>query len=225
MTNHDYISRMNAYYEARAGLHDTYMSFVSHEEMEKLLGAVIILIEKDIKGRNILEIACGTGNWTGILAKRARHVTATDISPSMLKIAREKLSQRDNVTLIESDAYRLSDVGDKYNCAFASDWWSHIPKSKIRAFLEVLHSKLSSGSSVIFIDVLPAAFKPGEESYSDADGNNIQSRVLPDGRVFEVIKNFPTKSELFELLGEMAGDIRYHRNIYLDRWILIYTVK
>lgn len=223
MSDSDYIDEMNAYYEARAGLHDWFMSYVSVEEMEKLLGGLFCLFEKDILNRNILEIACGTGNWTTVLARRAKQVTATDSSESMLKIARDKLSDFNNVTFVRSDAYRLDDLPGEYNCAFASDWWSHMPRGMIRQFLAGLHSRLMQGAKIIFIDTLPI---PDQEDvlnqYTEA-ANNIQRRILPDGHVFNIIKNHPTRFDLLELLSDLAEDIRYYVNIYLQRWVLVYT--
>ena len=43
----------------------------------------------ELKGRDILDIGCGTGRYTLRLAKLAGNVTGTDISPDMLKILKE----------------------------------------------------------------------------------------------------------------------------------------
>jgi len=43
-----------------------------------------------INQKKILEVGCGTGNYTKILLKRGYEVTALDISEDMLKIAEEK---------------------------------------------------------------------------------------------------------------------------------------
>jgi ubiquinone/menaquinone biosynthesis C-methylase UbiE len=223
MSDFDYIEEMNAYYEARAGLHDTFMSFVSNEEMEKLLGALIRLFEKDIKDRNILEIACGTGNWTTVLAKRAKKVTATDSSESMLKIAWEKLSDYDNVAIVRSDAYRLDNITGKFDCAFASDWWSHMPRKMVGPFLSELNSKLSDGARVIFIDTLPIPDQADVLAEYIESGDNVQERILPDGRVFKIVKNLPSKAELSEILSGIAEDIGYYVHTNLQRWVLVYT--
>lgn len=51
---------------------------------------------------NILELGCGTGKNTGWLAEKADFVTAIDVSPNMIKKAREKI-KAENVTFSESD--------------------------------------------------------------------------------------------------------------------------
>src|ERR1043165_1686978 len=42
-------------------------------------------------GGDVLELACGTGQWTVRLAARAAHLTALDGAPEMLAIARRRL--------------------------------------------------------------------------------------------------------------------------------------
>lgn len=53
--------------------------------------------------QSALELGCGPGTWTGLLADRARQVLAVDISDAMLKQATEAHGQRPNVELVRSD--------------------------------------------------------------------------------------------------------------------------
>lgn len=218
------IGQMNEYYRRRAHLHDYYMSYSSNEGMEKLLSGIIRLFEKDIVDRNLLEIACGTGNWTQILSKRARTVMATDINEPMLAIARNKDYVKPNVRIEYADAYKLDAIKGDFNAAFAADWWSHIPKAKIRPFLKGLHNKLSVDARVIFIDMLPSSSLDIERYYFNEDGDFARKRTLPDGSEFIVIKNFPTENEIRDILKNLAKNIRYHEHLNLQRWMLSYTV-
>ena len=56
------------------------------------------------KPKNILEVGCGTGNYTRILLDRGYGVTATDIFENMLEIARRKC----NCKLIKGDIRDIS---------------------------------------------------------------------------------------------------------------------
>jgi demethylmenaquinone methyltransferase/2-methoxy-6-polyprenyl-1,4-benzoquinol methylase len=40
---------------------------------------------------DVLELACGTGHWTPLLAARARSVTALDAAPEVLALARRRV--------------------------------------------------------------------------------------------------------------------------------------
>jgi ubiquinone/menaquinone biosynthesis C-methylase UbiE len=224
MKDDDIVSHMNEYYRRIAHLHDGYMSYTTNENMEKLLGGIIRLFEKDIIDSNLLEIACGTGNWTQVLAKRVRTILAIDVNESMLAIARDKFHAKPNVRFECMDAYDLDKIRGTFNAAFAADWWSHIPRALIRPFLEGLHGKLRQGAKVIFIDMLPSSSLDIESYYYDVAGDFVRKRVLPDGSEFTVIKNFPTENEIREILKGIAKDIRYHEHLNLQRWVLSYSL-
>ena len=66
------------------------------------------------KPKNILDIGCGTGNYTKILLERGYKVTAIDISGEMLEIAREKCSAE----FIKGDI-RTIKINDKFDCCLA----------------------------------------------------------------------------------------------------------
>jgi hypothetical protein len=59
----------------------------------------------------------------------------------------------------------------------------------------------------------------------DHDGNIIEQRTLPDGRVFEVVKNFPTAAGLNKTLGRIAENIEYKERPQEKSWTVIYTTK
>lgn len=63
----------------------------------------------DVVGR-ALELGCGPGTWTGLLASRAAEVTAVDLSTGMLEQAGRTVGQP-NVTFVNADAARYRDDG------------------------------------------------------------------------------------------------------------------
>ncbi len=50
-------------------------------------------------GAHLLELGCGTGEDALFLAERGLHITATDASPAMLNITREKTQHLEHVTV------------------------------------------------------------------------------------------------------------------------------
>jgi len=90
MSTLDIIEDMNRYYSDRVPYHDGYMGYSGNAEMEKLLSPLIARLEKHLAGKNVLELACGTGNWTQVICKRARSVVATDLFEGYLELARKK---------------------------------------------------------------------------------------------------------------------------------------
>lgn len=225
MSVEDLIKEMNEYYRENVPYHDECMSYTDNLSMEKLLAPIIERIEKDIKGKDVLEIACGTGNWTQVLSKRARSVTASDINEAYLIEAKKKPYQKDNVVFKVADAYTLDGIDRNFNLAFASDFWSHMPKSKIKNFIGTLHRKLLPGSKVIMIDMLPKPELDRMFSHIDNEGNVIQKRTLPNGKEYHVVKNFPTEKELVGHLKGYGININYFEHTELVRWVLSYNIS
>jgi SAM-dependent methyltransferase len=66
------------------------------------------------KPKKILEIGCGTGNYTRILLERGYKITAVDISENMLKMAKEKCACK----FIKGDIRDIS-INDKFDACIA----------------------------------------------------------------------------------------------------------
>ncbi|MFT4923461.1 MAG: ubiquinone/menaquinone biosynthesis C-methylase UbiE [Haloarculaceae archaeon] len=75
-----------------------------------------------VEDRDILEIACGTGRFTVMLAERGANVVGLDISEPMLQQGREKAREADlsdRVELMRGDASRLPFPDDEFDAVFA----------------------------------------------------------------------------------------------------------
>jgi demethylmenaquinone methyltransferase/2-methoxy-6-polyprenyl-1,4-benzoquinol methylase len=201
-----------------------YMGYTDNYEMEKLLAPIIKEIENDITDKDVLEIACGTGNWTQVLSRRARSVVACDLYKGYILEAKKKDYEMDNVIFKLADAYTLNGIKGDFSAAFAGDWFSHIPKSKITGFLKTLHGKLLPESRIVIIDMLKTPEFDKMFSHKDYEGNEIQIRTLPNGRKYQVIKNFFKEEELLEYLSGYTTNINYFEDPKLLRWILTYTI-
>jgi SAM-dependent methyltransferase len=173
------------------------------------------------KGRNVLEVACGTGYWTQHLAAAAHRVYACDINEPVLEIAREK--RIPNATFFKADAIALDGVPAGCNAAFAGFWWSHVKKSGLRQFVSNLAAKVEPGALVAILD---NAWAPGSStpiSRTDAEGNSYQVRTLANGEQMEVLKNFPTPQELTEAVRPVAREAHLESLTYY--WLLVFRLK
>jgi len=220
----DLVAEMNEYYEKCAPWHDKFMNYTSQADTESLLAPIVADVAAAIAGKDVLEIACGTGNWTQVLAARARLVLATDISAPSIAIAKTKLYQNHQVDFLVTDAYSCEGVSRRYEAAFASDWWSHVPRELIGRFLQALHAKLLPGAVVLFLDMLRN--ENVKRRYVDFDdyANEIHLRRLPGGRTFSVVKNYYSEKELREILFPYGREIRYRAYPSLRRWLVSYRV-
>lgn len=95
------------YYEARAPVYDAVYTGVAPPWVADMVAA----LADTLRGRRVLEVACGTGHWTRHAATAAAAITAVDASPAMLAIAAAKLADRPHVTVARADAYTMDGVG------------------------------------------------------------------------------------------------------------------
>ncbi len=217
------IEEMKRYYEARAPWHDDYMSYESPERMETLMRPIIDAISPAIAGKRVLEIGCGTGNWTRILAERAESVVAIDASAGALKIAADNLAETGNVSLRQADAYDLQSLDGSFDALFAADFWSHVPLGLIPEFVPSISAKLSEKGRACFLDMSSNRYFEREPSRVDVDGNRISRRVLPDGSAFDVVKNFPSEEDLSRILEPHARAVEFHEFNDLERWMVAFA--
>lgn len=97
-----------------------------------------------------LDIGCGRGEFTRLLAKKAQNVVGIDISPDMLKRAREQSRDHENIH------YELGDILEKtlgvntYDCVASIATFHHLP---MREILIKLKNSLKPGGALIILDL------------------------------------------------------------------------
>ncbi len=77
-----------ASYESFAQVYDLFMDNIPYEEWEEYLSG--LLCKRGIRDGLVLELGCGTGTMTELLAGRGYDMIGIDNSPEMLEIAAEK---------------------------------------------------------------------------------------------------------------------------------------
>jgi SAM-dependent methyltransferase len=215
------IDDTSRYYAERAPVYDESAGY-NDPAAEQLRAPIKARYRDMFKDHTVLEIACGTGYWTPTIAEAAKLVFAVDINPVLIARAKDRCSHLRNVTFQVADAYTLTDVPTGFSAALGIWWWSHIPRERLAAFLAVLHSRLDAGAFVLFVDQLPYG---GHIRRKDANGNTLEQRSLPDGRVFEIVKNFPTEQDIRNALAGVADEVRYIERPDEKSWSVTYRVK
>ena len=181
------------YYRRRAG---EYEAIYAKPERQADLALLRRHIPDRLRSRRVLEIACGTGYWTTLVAPAAASVVATDAGEEPMAIARAKPYPAGRVRFALADAYALDASLGRFDGALAVFWWSHVPLGRIADFLASLHARLEPGARVLLLDNLYVEGNSTPISEVDTAGNTYQLRTLADGSGFRVLKNFPTKDEL-----------------------------
>jgi ubiquinone/menaquinone biosynthesis C-methylase UbiE len=102
------------------------------------------------RGHCVLEVGCGTGNYTVPVARRCARTVAVDASPKMLRYARERLD-REGLSGVETRLERLSSVpglGQGFDGALAIGVLNYI--RDIEGALRTMISSLKPGGWTIF---------------------------------------------------------------------------
>ncbi len=181
------------YYAKRAS---EYERVYTKPERQADLSALRARIGRMFSGRNVLELACGTGWWTPVIAQSAAKVTALDLNDEMLEIARGKEVPAGKVEFVKGSAFEIPEFGRVHNALFAGFWWSHVRLEELDSFLHDAVGALAPGALLGFLDNRYVEGSSTPVARRDAQGNGYQSRKLEDGSVHEVLKNFPDEGEL-----------------------------
>ncbi len=214
---------LEEYYARRAKEYeDIYYRDDAQRQAEQL--KIRSALKEALKGADVLEVACGTGYWTQFLSETASGITATDFNQEVLDIAKHK-NFICPVYLETADAYDLPFAAGTFTGGLANFWFSHIPKSRIHEFLSGFHNKLQPGSCVFIADNMNVPGVGGDLIVKPGDENTYKLRTLKDGTSREVLKNYFTRHELFQIFKNYSPSLT-EDDIYIGEcfWFIKYTV-
>lgn len=200
------MAQLADYYRDRATEYDT---IYSKPERQPDLAVLTAELPRLAEGREVLEIAAGTGYWTRVLSASASSITATDINAETLDVARTREYGPASVTFRVADAYGLDEVPGEFDTAFIGFFWSHVPRADLPRFLAGVRDRLGSGSGVIVLD---NTYVPGSStpiSRTAPSGDTFQLRTLNDGRGYEIVKNFPSREQFTADMAGVGGDVEW----------------
>lgn len=179
--------------------------------------------------RDALEIGCGAGALARRLAQRSQNVLALDLSPEMIRIARERSIQFPNVE------FELADVRDRvlpvesFDCIATIATLHHLP---FREILLKMKAALKPGGVLLVLDLFEPQrniFKP--EGLLDTSLNVVamgvsgclrlihHGRLLPRREVRDVWAEherhdiYPTMSEVRELCAEILPGAKVRKHL------------
>lgn len=208
------------YYAERV---EEYEAVYDKPERQTHLASMEECVAETMAGHDLLEVACGTGYWTEVMATTADSIIATDASDEVLAAARSKSYPLDDLGFVQADAYSLAGIDGEFTAGFAGFWWSHVPVDDLDAFLETFHSTLDDGALVCFVDNRFVEGSSTPISGEDAAGNTYQTRTLSGGSEHTVLKNFPTETDLRDAVEPHAAEVEYRDFAYY--WLLTYELE
>jgi ubiquinone/menaquinone biosynthesis C-methylase UbiE len=177
-------------------IHQRYQLARQEEE-----AAIAQTIKEIFQDRQILEVGCGTGFWTEVVADVAKYILAIDNFPDRLAVALEKPISLQKVEFRIGNLETLSSMAKTFDGALVNFCFSHVPKAETAQFLRKLHEKLEPGAAVVMVDNLYIP-EMGEQLFTQpGKRDTFKIRSLSDSAKHQVVRNYYDAAKLQNLLG------------------------
>lgn len=204
------------------------------------------LTDSPINEKEILDIGCGTGNLSILIAKKFKQVTAIDLDNEMLDIAEEKSTENNidfkNINMLSISEIFMPNSFDVVSC-FGNTLVHLNSTDQISSFFENVKTVLKPNGKFLIqiinydrileknIDHLPTIEKNNikfERLYSyDNDANRISFETIltdktSDNKIINEIYLIPLRKKEIENLLINAGfsDIEFYGNFKRDKLTL-----
>jgi SAM-dependent methyltransferase len=127
----------------------------------------------------VLEVGCGAGEFSRLLAARAANVLALDLSPRMIRLARERSRLHTNVEFVEADVMTHHLPDGEFDCVATLTTLHHLPAE---AALRKIKSALRPGGTFVCLDLYRRAAPSDWLFDAAAYPTNLLLRLLKTGR-------------------------------------------
>lgn len=111
-------------------------------------------------GTRVLDVGCGVGRWSRLLAARGAQVTGVDLSPTMIAQARQRAAAdgiADRCRFLVQDLSKL-DAGKHYDIVLGVTVLQHILDSAaLQAALAAMTLHLAPGGRMVILEAAPTA--------------------------------------------------------------------
>jgi cyclopropane fatty-acyl-phospholipid synthase-like methyltransferase len=160
------------------------------------------------KSHRVLEIGCGVGVQTKLLAKACRHVIALDISPKSIEIAKHQFSALKNIEWLVGDAFDL-DFKTPFDVIVLPDVLQYIPLEKQKLLFEKLKSWLSPKGFILLH--FPTANFVAWSKANDPSKLNIDDLEISDWHLAQCAAAANLEIKVLEkyALWHRGGDYQY----------------
>lgn len=177
-----------------------------------------------------LDIGCGTGSFARRLAERSQHVVALDLSPEMIRCARERSANFPNIDFKLADIRSWVLAEESCDCIASIATLHHLP---IGEMLLKMKAALKPGGTLLILDL----FEPA--GLADSFANLLalpvslvlrlrhQGRLLPQREVraawvaHERHDSYPAMSEVHSLAEQILPGAKIRKHL-LWRYSLVW---
>lgn len=179
-----------------------------------------ILAERcHLRGKNVLEIGCGSGKYTFRIVDLTKHLTGIEPppnTPGVLPLPNAPSELKNKLDFIETFPSEMKFENESFDTVFASFSFHEIPHEYQDATLKEAHRALKKDGSLVLIDPHPDSFlhnfvsivKPGEDHGLRVRRSNEKAYNAINTGMFKQEQYFTyTKDYIFENLEAVRTEI------------------
>lgn len=136
-----------------------------------------LLKQLPVQCKTALDIGCGTGEFSRLLARRAEKVVALDLSPKMIEVAKQRSGQFSNIDFEVADVLQRQLSADTFDVIVSIATLHHLP---VENLLPKLKAALKPGGKLLILDLVE--HENWQEQLSDFV-------AVPLNWIFQLLKN------------------------------------
>jgi ubiquinone/menaquinone biosynthesis C-methylase UbiE len=129
-----------------------------------------------------LEIGCGTGSFARLLARHSQHVLALDLSPQMIRIAKERSRHCSNIEFQVADIQSWPFPVQRFDCIVSIATLHHV---SLESILPKLKSALRPRGVLLILDLFQSEGIPDLLAGVVALPTHVVLRLVHTGRLRE----------------------------------------
>lgn len=207
MNNYKFLNNnhWDVLYNDRALIYDEYSKY--QDKDNKALQALLRYV--NFSGKSVLEIGCGSGMYTSILANISKKYLAVDLSLPLLKLAKLKYNNPKKIKYIKTSADNISVGSNKFHIIFSS--WGFPPYGIENEAQKECERLIKNGGEIWILTNYPQGefMKLRGKIESIEKTKRFDWYVLHGYSVVEVVKskfNFPNAKRAKAVLHYVFGD-------------------
>ena len=187
------------YYQKRAQEYEKiYFRDVPPRQAE--LKRLYDLSRRVMAGRQVLDLACGTGFWTEFISEEANLIVGVDINSGTLAEAQKK-KYRNQAEFVLTDFNQLPFARNSFDALLATFILSHVRRQDIGGLKDHLRTTIKPGSPVFLCDNNVITEIVPDLSWDGDHINSYVNRKLENGEQYRILKNYYDRQELIDVMA------------------------
>lgn len=122
--------------------------FELQKNPDNLVQNALKCIPENLENKVVMDIGCGEGRWSRLMAERGALVTSVDSSQKMIDIALERSEKfKEKIELLKLNFDSLSEIDKQFDLAFSFHAFNNI--SNIKDIFQTLNKIIKTGGELI----------------------------------------------------------------------------